>query len=53
VEPGGQHAIESLALLQNAAYRRAELQSLYRELNEQVDELDKRVNEQAWQRTEL
>ncbi len=46
----GQHAIESLPLPPNAAYRRAELQSLYRTLNEQVDELDKRVSEQAFQR---
>ncbi len=46
----GQHAIESLPLPPNAAYRRAELQSLYRTLNEQVDELDKRVSDQAFQR---
>jgi transposase len=46
----GQQAIESLPLLPNAAYRRAELQSLYRTLNEQVDELDKRVSDQALQR---
>lgn len=46
----GQQAIESLPLPPNAAYRRAELQSLYRTLNEQVDELDKRVSDQAFQR---
>ena len=46
----GQHAIESLPLPPNAAYRRAELQSLYRTLNEQVDELDQRVSEQACKR---
>lgn len=46
----GQHAIESLPLPPNAAYRRAELQSLYRTLNEQVVELDKRVSDQAFQR---
>ena len=46
----GQHAIESLPLPPNAAYRRAELQSLYRRLNEQVDELDKRVSGQACKR---
>lgn len=46
----GQQAIESLLLPPNAAYRRAELQSLYRTLNEQVDELDQRVSEQACQR---
>jgi transposase len=46
----GQHAIESLPLPLHAAHRRAELQSLYRKLNEQVDELDKRVSDQAFQR---
>jgi transposase len=46
----GQQAIESLPLPPNAAYRRAELQSLYRRLHEQVDELDKRVSDQTFQR---
>lgn len=46
----GQHAIASLPLPPNAAHRRAELQGLYRELNEQIDGLDKRVSDQAWQR---
>ncbi len=47
---GGQHSIESLPLPPNAAHRRTELQRLYRTLNEQIDELDKRVNGQASQR---
>ena len=46
----GQHAIKSLPLPPHAAHRRTELQGLYRELNEQIDELDKRVSDQAWQR---
>ncbi len=46
----GQHAIESLLLPPNAAYRRTELQGLYRTLDEQIDELDKRVSDHAWQR---
>ena len=46
----GQHVMESLPLPPHAAHRRAELQSLYRRLNEQVDELDKRVSDQALQR---
>jgi transposase len=46
----GQQAIESLPLPPNAAYRRAELQSLYRTLNKQVNELDQRVSDQAFQR---
>jgi transposase len=47
----GQRAIESLPLPPNAAHRRAELQGLYHGLNEQVDELDKRVSDQARRRT--
>jgi len=46
----GQHTIASLPLPPNAARRRTELQGLYRTLNEQIDELDKRVNGQALQR---
>ena len=46
----GQHAIESLSLPPHAAYRRAELRDLYRKLQGQIDELDKRVNGQALQR---
>ena len=46
----GQHAIESLPLPPNGAYRRAEFQSLYRTLNEQVEELNKRVSKQAFER---
>jgi transposase len=46
----GQHAIESLPLPPNAAHRRTELQQLYHKLDEQIDELDKRVSDQAVQR---
>lgn len=46
----GQHAIESLPLPPNAAYRRTELQGLYRTLDEQIDELDKRVSDHALER---
>jgi transposase len=46
----GQHAIESLPLSAHTAYRRTELQDLYRKLQGQIDELDKRVNDQALQR---
>ncbi len=46
----GQQAIESLPLPPQAAYRRTELQGLYRLLHEQIEELDQRVREQAVQR---
>src|SRR6266436_2851104 len=46
----GQHAIESLPLSPHTAYRRTELQDLYRKLQGQIDELDKHVNDQALQR---
>jgi len=46
----GQHAIESLPLPPHTAYRRTELQDLYYKLQEQIDELDKRVNDQAVRR---
>ncbi len=46
----GQHAIESLPLPPHTAYRRAELQDLYRKLQGQIDVLDKHVNDQALQR---
>jgi len=46
----GQHAIESLPLPPHTAYRRTELQDLYHQLHAQIDELDKRVSEQALQR---
>lgn len=46
----GQQAIESLPLPPHTAYRRNELQDLYRKMQGQIDELDKRVNGQALQR---
>src|SRR5205807_7204223 len=46
----GQQAIESLPLPPHAAYRRTELQGLYRLLDEKIEELDQRVDEQAVQR---
>jgi len=46
----GQHAIESLPLAPNASQRRAALLALYAQLQEQIDELDRRVDELAWQR---
>jgi transposase len=46
----GQHAIESLPLPPHTAYRRTELQDLYQKLDAQIDELDKRVGDQALQR---
>ena len=46
----GQRTIESLPLAPYAAQRRTELQALYRKLDEQIDKLDERVRDQAWQR---
>ncbi len=46
----GQHTIASLPLAPYAADRRTELQALYRKLNEQIDKLDERVRDQAFQR---
>ena len=46
----GQHAITSLPLALHAAQRRTELQTLYRQWDEQIDMLDERVRDQAWQR---
>src|SRR4029077_6216960 len=46
----GQHAIASLSLTRYAAERRTALQSLYRHLEEQIDDLDRKVEELAWQR---
>ncbi|HEV2728601.1 MAG TPA: IS110 family transposase [Terriglobales bacterium] len=46
----GQHAIASLPLAPHAAHRRNELQDLYRTLSTKIDELDKRVMDQALQR---
>ena len=46
----GQQAIESLPLAPYEAQRRAALQRLYRQLQEQIDELDRKVRDLAWQR---
>jgi len=46
----GQHRIASLALPPYAAQRRAALQSLYQHLQEQIEELDRKAEELAWQR---
>jgi transposase len=46
----GQHAIASLPLPPHTAYRRSALQDLYDQLQGQIEELDKRVRAQAWQR---
>ncbi len=46
----GQHAIASLPLTRYAAERRTALQSLYRHLEEQIDGLNRKVEELAWQR---
>ena len=47
----GQHAIESMPLALHAARRRAELQALYRQLDEQIDNLDQLVRNQVLQRS--
>ena len=46
----GQHAIASLSLTRYTAERRTALQSLYRHLEEQIDDLNRKVEELAWQR---
>ncbi len=46
----GQQAIASLALTPYAAERRTALQSLYRQLEGQIENLDRKVEELAWQR---
>ncbi len=46
----GQHAIASLSLTCYAAERRTALQSLYRHLEEQINDLDRKVEDLAWQR---
>src|SRR6201984_2392825 len=46
----GQHAIASLLLTRYAAERRTALQSLYRHLEEQINDLDRKGEEFAWQR---
>jgi transposase len=46
----GQRAMASLALGPHAAHRRTTLQALYRELDADINALDKRVREQALER---
>ncbi len=46
----GQQAIASLSLSRYTAERRTALQSLYRHLEEQIDDLNRKVEELAWQR---
>ena len=46
----GQHRIASLPLPPYAAQRRTALLSLYRHLQEQIEELDRQAEELAWQR---
>ncbi len=46
----GQHALEALPLAPYAGQRRAALLTLYPRLQEQIDDLDRQVSEQAWQR---
>jgi len=46
----GQHTIASLRLPPHSAHRRTALQDLYHRLHAQIDELDKRVGDQALQR---
>ena len=47
----GQHAIALVPLAPHAAHRRNELQALYCTLSTQIDKLDERVMDQAWQRS--
>ena len=46
----GQHGMASLPLPLHTAYRRSELQHWYDQLQGPIDERDKRVSAQAWQR---
>ena len=46
----GQQAIASLSLTRYTAERRTALQSLYRHLEEQMEDLNRKVEELAWQR---
>ena len=46
----GQHAIASLSLTRYTAERRTALQSLYRHLEAQIEDLNRKVEELAWQR---
>ena len=46
----GQHAIASLSLTRYTAERRTALQSLYQQLEQQIADLNQKVEELAWQR---
>ena len=47
---GGQHAIASLPLAPHTAYRRNELQAMYKKFEAEIEKLNQRVEEQASQR---
>jgi transposase len=47
---GGQHAIASLPLAPHTAYRRDELQAMYKKFEAEIEKLNQRVEEQASQR---
>ena len=44
---GGQHAIASLSLAPHTAYRRNELQAMYKKFEAEIEKLNQRVEEQA------
>ena len=46
----GQHAVASLSLTRYTAERRTALQSLYRHLEKQIADLNRKIEELAWQR---
>jgi transposase len=46
----GQHAIASLPLAPHSAHRRTELQALYVKFAAEIEKLNQRVEEQAWER---
>ena len=46
----GQHAIASLSLRPHTAYRRSELQAMYAKFEEEIEKLNQRVEEQAYER---
>lgn len=47
----GQHAIASLPLSPHAAYRRSELQAMYVKFETEIEELNRRVEQQAGERS--
>ena len=46
----GQHTIASLPLAPHTAYRRSELQAMYGRFEAEIEKLNQRVEEQAWER---